>query len=211
MEEPRKRRPSIRELSKTPSWVMLGFIIGAACVLALPRRPAEAPRIIIQREPEKPRNLEPPQLTTIEAVFGQWSDYAVWSDDLTQVALWNSAVGDFAEFYEVLRRDGTYYFRSIPQLTSRVIRHGKGPPPECPLRFTETEEQYQEWREHDRFERPAEDVRPGLTVPRTAPATPRPQLEVVTPPMPPPTQTSITIRNDAPAGGTDAATKQPHE
>lgn len=177
-EQPRKRRPSIRELSKTPSWVMLGFIIGALFVLALPR-PVPVPQAnFVARQPSpKPVPTGPRLLTTIEAVFAQWHEYAVWSNDRTQVALWNSAVGDFAECYEVLRDGGKYYFRSIPQLTNRVLRHGKKPPAECPLLFTETEQQYQDWRQYDRYERPAADLRPKLGVPPANVTPPQPSVE----------------------------------
>lgn len=184
-EHPSKHRPSIRELSKTPSWVMLGFIVGALFVLALPRpAPAPQPTFVARPAPPKPAPTAPRLLTTIEAVFDQWHEYAVWSDDRTQVALWNSAVGDFVECYDVLRQDGRYYFRSIPQLTHRVLRHGKQPPAECPLLFTETDEQYQDWRKYDRYERPMQDVRPSLSVPAPHPAAPQPSLDAT--PLPPP-------------------------
>lgn len=175
-EETPRRRPSIKQLSKTPSWVMLGFLLGVVFVWALPRRePAVRTVIVREAPPEKTRPDEPPLLTTVEAVFTDWDEYAVWDNNRTQVAMWNVAVGEFAEFYEVLRVEGTYYFRSIPRLTNRVIRHGKPPPPECPLRFTETEEQYQEWRQQGRYERPAEDYRPSP--PKRAPALPIPSAE----------------------------------
>jgi hypothetical protein len=161
--EPVKRQsPSIGQLSKTPSWIMLGFVIGAAFVAALPplRKPPEAPALTLSAPPvvalAAPRTV--PVLTTIEAVFAEWGRYAGWTDDVTEVALWNGQDRAFSDFFEVRRLGGAYYFRSIPKLTRRIIARGK-PMPEAPLRFTETEEQYQEWLLHGRIER-AGDVAP---------------------------------------------------
>lgn len=184
-QDPPPRRPSISQLSKTPSWVMLGFIFGAAFVLALPRRQPPARQIVVAPSVERAQPSEPPQLTTIETLFDQWSQFAVWSDDITQIAVWNTGMGDFTDFYEVRRIDGANYFRSIPRLTSRIVRHGKPPPTECPIRFTETDEQYQEWRSENRFERPPENVRPSMTPPRYTPEMPKPSA-TVTPIKPPP-------------------------
>lgn len=167
---------------------MLGFIIGALFVWALPRPEPDTRPIIVAHQPEqRVRTVEPRQLTTIEAVFDQWSQYAVWSNDITQVALWNSAVGDFAEYYEVLRADGTYYFRSLPHLTNRVIRHGTQPPSECPLLFTETAQQYEDWREHGRFERPAEEASPLPPVPSASGPALTPEMQERERAAPPPT------------------------
>lgn len=188
-EKPSPRRPSIKQLSKTPSWVMLGFILGVLFIRALPHSEPPAPRPIVLAPVEKKEPSSRSRLTTVEAVFAQWSQYASWSDDVTQVALWSPEVGDFAEAYEVRRIDGVFYFRSLPHLTNRVIRHGKQPPSECPLQFTETAEQYRDWRENGRFERPAEVPRPVLVQPRAdAPAAePTPSVgnqQVELPPAP---------------------------
>ena len=158
--EPVQRHsPPIGQLSKTPSWIMLGFILGAAFVAALPplRKPPAAPAVA----PAAPRPAAPPPvrtapvLTTIEAVFAEWGRHAVWSDDVTEVALWNGQDRAFSDFYEVRRVGGVFYFRSIPKLTRRIFARGR-PMPEAPLRFTETEEQYQEWLLHGRIERTGE-------------------------------------------------------
>ena len=203
---PRKQYPvSPAKMSKTPSWVMLGFVLGALTVAALPPLRKEksvsansVPTITATRakrvEDEKPRPR--PQLSTIEAVFEQWAQGAVWDADSTEVALWNAEAGDFTEFYEVLRYAGRYYYRSIPTLTRRVIQRGK-PIPNCPLLFTETEEQYQEWRQHGRSERPFGDFRPvtGFQQPKQEEPRPSggpgiervepPKLETVVPFQPP--------------------------
>jgi hypothetical protein len=159
-ETPPKRRPSVKQLSKTPSWVMLGFLLGAAFVWCLPRKEPPTRTILVSSEPRKPIPTSVPQISTIEAVFAEWGHLAVWDGDVTQVAQWDTATSAFDLYFEVRRADGAYYFRTLPVLTNRLLRHGKEPPPACPLRFTETEAQYREWREHGRQERPIEDLRP---------------------------------------------------
>jgi hypothetical protein len=154
--EPAEREAQPR-MSMTPSWVMLGFLLGALFVVALPPLKKPAPPALARApvaEPPAPKpKSPPPQLTTIEAVFSAWGENAVWSRDTTEVALWNSDEKRFSDFYEIRRFGDTLYFRTIPRLTRRVINHGKEPPMECPLQFTETEEQYREWLEHGRTER----------------------------------------------------------
>lgn len=150
------------KLSTTPSWVMAGFVFGALTVFAMMRTrepvvPAATAPTAAPAAPAEPRAV--PLLTTIEAVFELWGQHAVWHANTTEVALWNKQEGRFADCYEVRRSGGVLYFRSIPRLTRRVIRHGKELP-DSPLQFTETEEQYREWLEHGRRERPAE---PTLT------------------------------------------------
>jgi hypothetical protein len=179
------------KMSKTPSWIMLGFLLGAAFVAALPplkKRPPEAAEFKAV-EPQKPSGpRDPPQLMKIEAVFAEWGRYAVWSDDVTEVALWNSDDNAFTEFFEVRRAGPTYYFRSIQQLTRRIISHGK-PLTESPLQFTETEEQYREWQTYGRTERAVDrDTRPRPAF--TAPPAPDPidrSVKISVPSLPPPT------------------------
>ncbi len=196
------------KLSKTPSWIMLGFLLGVAFVLALPplgkKTPAAPATVTARLEPDPapaPAKAEPPPFTTIEAVFAEWGQYAVWSDDTTEVALWNSAAGGFTNFYEVRRVGGTHYFRTIPSLTRRILNHGK-PLPDSPLQFTETEEQYEEWKRHGRSERPVDRIptrsmRPVAepdAAPAPAPAAPKvpppriapPELPLLPPPKPNP-------------------------
>jgi hypothetical protein len=130
--------PSSRP-SQIPSWMMLGFILGALFVLALPSRtppppPAPAPVPVI--EPAPPPT--PQRLTTIEAVFAQWGRHAVWENDMTEVGLWDTATKEFSDCYEVIRSGDEYYFRSIPHLTRPVIAPVVSS--DCPLQFTESED-----------------------------------------------------------------------
>jgi hypothetical protein len=123
---------------------MLGFLLGALFVLAWPRRKFSEPPApaapVLTAEPARPAPPPPaPRLTTIEAVFAQWNRYAVWDNDITEVALWDSETKDFSDCYEVLRAGDAYYFRSIPRLTLPAII--PGPTVNCPLQFTETDEQ----------------------------------------------------------------------
>jgi hypothetical protein len=146
--------PSPSRLSKTPSWVTLGFVLGALFVWALPRaeqsamRPAVPPATRVQ--------LARPQATEIEAVFAQYGQPAVWDNDVTEVALWDVDRRSYSLCYEVLRNGENFYFRSIPRLTRPVLTHGVPGP--SPLRFTETEAMRREWLEHvqsEPFVRPA--------------------------------------------------------
>jgi len=166
-----EKKPSL-----IPSWVTLGFILGALFVLALPRaeramRPpagdgtaegTEHARGALGKEIGEADGKvagemgeggskgggsaaarASARIATIEAVFEQYGHYAVWKNDVTEVAMWNADTKDFTDFYEVARMDGNYYFRAIPHLTRPVLTHGV--PADCPLMFTETAEQRQQW------------------------------------------------------------------
>jgi hypothetical protein len=140
----------VSKLSKTPSWITLGFVLGALFVLALPnesRRTRAANRAEITAPTVR---LERPKLSDIEAVFLDWERYAVWHEDLTEVAFWDTDKRSYTIFYEVLRRDGAYYFRSIPRLTRPLLK--RGVPEQSPLQFTETEESRRAWIDHGQFE-----------------------------------------------------------
>jgi hypothetical protein len=181
-----EKKPSL-----IPSWVTLGFILGALFVLALPR----AERAMRTRGGDGDREAEGsvggatagsasggraegatgegkvgtgdgapaaesaggvgghrplPHLATIEAVFAQWGHYAVWKNDVTEVALWSPETKDFTDFYEAVRVGETVYFRSIPHLTRPLLTHGV--PADSPLSFTETVEQRQQWLDDVRRE-----------------------------------------------------------
>jgi hypothetical protein len=128
--------------TQVPSWLMLGFALGALCILALPKRaavsaeprPTEAP-------PAKPAVPRP--VSTIEAVFAAWGKYAVWSDDTTEVALWNADTNAYSDCYEVLRVGENDYFRTITRLTRPILNHGV--PEGAPLVYTYTVRQREEW------------------------------------------------------------------
>lgn len=141
--------PPPARLSTIPSWVMLGFVLGAAVVWAFQHKPAPAAKPVIAAakkaaaEPAHPVVLGPPRLTAIEAVFEDWGHYAVWDDDTTEVALWNGEAKAFTDCFEVTRANGHLYFRSISRLTRPVLT--RGIKENSPLQFTETAAQREEW------------------------------------------------------------------
>lgn len=63
-------------------------------------------------------------LAGVEEMFQRWGGYAVWENDLTEFAAWSPRRQRHADCYEVLRRDGRFYFRRIPALTRPRIDHG---------------------------------------------------------------------------------------
>ena len=178
-ESPRRKEYPLSpaKMSKTPSWIMLGFVLGVLCVIALlPRlqkKTASLPESARRLEFTKPPAPRQPQpLMKIEGVFAEWGNYALWSDDdTTEVALWNEEQRDFSDFYEV-RRDGkTYYFRTLTRLTRRVFTP-PNLPADSPLRFTEPKERYLERAEAGPVRREPELRRPTgvpVTPPRIAP------------------------------------------
>ena len=123
---------------------MLGILIGALSVMALPRKEKEAPAEPAPEPPAPRIVLDKPRLTVIEAVFAQWGQYASWSNGTTQVALWNGTAKAYTDCFEVIRSGDQDYFRSIPSLTHPVLTHGTAPS-NPPLQFTETEQQRSAW------------------------------------------------------------------
>jgi hypothetical protein len=133
------------KLSKTPSWIMVGFIAGALFAYGVRRevarhdeaKPAPTPPAPVQAEPPRPGAAlkDRASLTAIENIFTQYEGQAVWHNDLTEVALWNAETGKYSEFFEVMRSGDYYYFRTLPHLTRAVIRQNVDP--NTPLRFTE--------------------------------------------------------------------------
>jgi hypothetical protein len=132
--------------SQVPSWVMLGFGLGALFVLALPKHAAveaESHPAADTASPAPTRAVSPPLISTIEAVFASWGKYAVWSNDTTEVALWSPETKSYSECFEVLRLGDNYYFRSISRLSRPILAHGVAEG--SPLQFTETVRQRDEW------------------------------------------------------------------
>ena len=119
--------PPPAKMSMTPSWVMLGFVLGAFFVWALPEpeKTSPSPPARVERAPEQTmRASRLPRLTDVEAVFAQWDRYAIWENDATEVAYWNEDTGSFSNFFEVLRVGDRLFFRSIPKLTRPLIKRG---------------------------------------------------------------------------------------
>ena len=165
-----KPRPPAREqLSKTPSWIMLGFALGVLCVLAWPRK-EPPPALTASSAAARPSARSTPPAPTLEralffeGVFAEWSKYAVWENELTEVAFWSAESKAFTERFEVFRSDERYYFRSIPQFTRPLLTHGV--PANSPLQFTEPQSARDEWLR----ENSAENIRAFMgTTPKKNP------------------------------------------
>lgn len=147
MEDTETKPASPSSLSKTPSWISIGFVMGALFVWLLPK---PAPQVIeVPVRDESPRPLVAqrvqPDFSELEAVFSEWDDYAVWSNDTTELALWDIETSQYSRFYEVLRSGNNYFYRSLARLSRPVLTHGV--PVNAPLLFTETEKQREEWLE----------------------------------------------------------------
>jgi hypothetical protein len=137
-----------------------------------PLPPPPAPAEVVPPEPAKPR--VPPTLSKIEIVFELYGKDAVWDrNETTEVVLFD---GETKDFYEIRRMEGKLYFRTIPELTRRVIEPDKADPIN-PLQFTETEEQFNERMERWRRQNPmAEAFVKRKTPPPPATSLPGPAL-----------------------------------
>jgi hypothetical protein len=159
--EERDYPPSVSKLSKTPSWIMLGFALGALCVLSLPQKssePAVPPRVERAAEPVAPTPPTVERGLFFESVFAEWSKYAVWENELTEVAFWNEKTKSFSDCFEVFRSGERYYFRSIPHFTRPELKHGV--PKDSPLQFTETPATREEWLRENNAEKMRQFLEP---------------------------------------------------
>ncbi|MGC4074531.1 MAG: hypothetical protein QM760_18935 [Nibricoccus sp.] len=138
------------KLSKTPSWIMVGFVIGCVFAYIVNReverrgqgtvpgpvassRPAPAPAPAV---PETPPAMRLSQ-NEVDAMFHQVSENAVWENDLTQIAVWNPLTKKFSDLVEVMRSGEYFYYRPLTHLTRPLItaEAGEG----VLILFTETE------------------------------------------------------------------------
>ena len=120
--------------SKIPSWIMLGFILGALFVWALPRR---EPATVTVPPPAPAKSAAapalPPRLTDVEAVFAKWGTHALWANDVTYVVMWDTESLSYRDAFEVLRNGDNLFFRSVPR--PRGMRALEGIPQNSPLQF----------------------------------------------------------------------------
>jgi len=146
-----------------PSWVMLGFVVGAGFIWALPnRRTAVVEPEIRAVAPVPVRTV--PQLTTIEAVFAEWGQYAVWDRDITQVALWSSETKSYSECYEVVRSSGGW-LSSVDPAAHPARAHPRRALGLLPVAVcTETEAQRAEWLAEKIRKRGARSVPPRAKI-----------------------------------------------
>lgn len=147
MPEPKSTRES---LSKTPSWIMLGAVIGAAAgwsvkdyqisrereateaqaraTAAAAAKPAPAPAPVPKPEPTEL------SLSDMEAIFEKWQDKAMWRNELTEVVFWDRVSNQYKFPVEVQRNGDQYFYRTIPKLT-RPLMEGYVPN-DSPIKFT---------------------------------------------------------------------------
>ncbi|MEJ1974006.1 MAG: hypothetical protein WDM96_16570 [Lacunisphaera sp.] len=120
--------------------------------------------------PDPPRDVA--KLGELEEIFQAWGGYAVWSNGVTQFALWNGETDAHTDFYEVRRANRRFYFRTLPRADWPLIDHGEMV--RCPMWFAETPAM------RERFYREHPEEKPGRPVLRRWPE--RPPL---LPPLPP--------------------------
>jgi len=145
MDDTETKPASPSSLSKTPSWISIGFVLGSPFVWLLPKPAPEIIEVPVRDESPAPlvAHRVKPDFSELEAVFSEWDDYAVWSNDTTELAFWDIETSQYSRFYEVLRSGNNYYYRSITRLTRAVLTHGV--PVNAPLLYTETEKHREEW------------------------------------------------------------------
>jgi hypothetical protein len=121
---------SKEKLSKTPSWIMVGFVLG--CLFAYvadreiekrrgknPPPPRPAP-VVPAAPPEVPAGLRLSQ-NEVDAIFTQAEGGAVWENDITEIVVFNMRTGKFSDMVEVMRSGPYYYYRPIFRLTRPLI------------------------------------------------------------------------------------------
>ena len=171
--EERVYPPTPSKLSKTPSWIMLGFVLGALTVLTFPRKapPPPAP-VRVGRQPVFAAATPPTVARAIffEGVFAEWSKYAVWENELTEVAFWNAETKSFSDRFEVFRSGDRNFFRSIPHFTRPLLTHGV--PENSPLQFTETPASRAEWLRESNTETMRQFLEPPPGAPKPEPRKP---------------------------------------
>jgi hypothetical protein len=136
------------KLSKTPSWIMVGFVVGCVFAYVAEREidkrrvkpPAEPPPVATRPvEPPPPAQVSAMRLSLneVDAIFRQFTAGAVWENDITEVAVWNPVTKKFSDLVEVMRSGEYFYYRPITRLTRPLISNE--PEPGVLLLFTETE------------------------------------------------------------------------
>ena len=149
--------------SNVPVWLTLGFVAGCvfgwmifhepAKTLSAPAAMTTAPEVTAVPD-GAPKDIA--TLAAAEQYFQRWGGYAVWENQTTQFAVWNGRKQRHADFYEVRRADGKFYFRTLPQLSWVLVDHG--PKSRAPIWFAETvamrAQFYQEHPDYDQSKEP---------------------------------------------------------
>ena len=141
-------KPTRESLSKTPSWIMLGVIIGSIVTVTVQKhwggRNDESPPIPAPAAGPAGETSKEPAITNthlslfaMETLFQQYQENVVWRHEIKEVVFWNPFTDQYSEYVEVLRNGEDFYFRSIPRLTRPIIEELMDP--NVPMRFTEPE------------------------------------------------------------------------
>ncbi len=139
--------------SQVPSWIMVGFVVGALAMWLFEsgEKASESETVVeaVAPAPAEPTTAEPldnplnmggkPSIEVVQDLFAGLRDWAFWTDDRTEFAVWNSTTLSFSDHFEVIRGPDADYFRAIPAF-SRLPLNGYGPE-NSPILFTETAEQ----------------------------------------------------------------------
>ncbi len=133
--------------SSVPLWLTVGFLAGLGFAWAYLRgdQPAPPQPAAVSAGEAPTQQADAGTLASVEQYFQRWGGYAVWADDVTEIAVWNPRRHAHSDFYEVRYVLGRYYFRTVPRLFRPLVDHGVRT--RIPLQFTETQDM------HDAFHR----------------------------------------------------------
>lgn len=185
--------------SLAPLWLTVGFGAGLAFGWAAFR--GEAPRAVDAPVAPNASSAATPDCTeipgnagtlrAIERTFERWGGYAVWENDITEIAAWDARRKRHSDFYEVRRHEGRFYFRSLAALTRPIIDHGVSAT--LPVAFTEPQAM------RDQFYREHPDYDPA-TAPRVdlPPRPPERYSAEMFPPLRPAKSDSTNTTSDTP-------------
>lgn len=156
--------------SNLPVLLTVGFALGLGFGWLAFRQDAPKPPVAVTLAPKA---TDPRELTTglrrdagtladVERTFQRWGGYAVWENDVTEIALWSGQHQQHDDYYEVRRVDGEFYFRTLRRLTRPVLDHG--PRGRLPVEFTEPQALHdafhREHPQHDSLGDPVVDLPP---------------------------------------------------
>lgn len=152
-------------MSRAPLWLTAGFALGLGFGWLF-FVTEEKPKVTVST-PQPPPDLRPAPtakirrdagtLAEVEKVFQRWGGYAVWANDVTEIALWREQTKRRDDFYEVRRVGGKFYFRTLTRLSRPVIDHGVRS--NLPIEFTETQAMYDAFhREHPDYDQTVEPL-----------------------------------------------------
>ena len=169
-----------------PVWLTLGIVAGGAVGWLLFHPSEKSAPVVAPPPAAEAAAKDTATLAATERHFQKWGGYAVWENDFTQFAVWNERRQRPADFYEVHRTRGQFYFRSLPQLTWVLLDHGLRAP--APIRFAETVKmRAQFYQDHPSYDPAKEPVIKLPPLPPIAVASQDPVVRSESPARPPQT------------------------